>query len=130
MPSPWSKSRTRTASPRRPFLDRRVAPGLQARRPPSVRRTPIRFTFKLGSNVAVVSASAPKGQDKPKALRGTTELGRQLLFTELERTDLKELDVARTPGSRPRPGEAFVKVMRGRPLRAGSGPQGSDREAR
>jgi hypothetical protein len=54
----------------------------------------IRFSFKAGPNVAVVSAAAPKGDAKPNTLRGTIQLGTRLLFTELERTDKKDVDRA------------------------------------
>jgi hypothetical protein len=68
------------------------------------------FNLKFAGNVGAVTASAPKGEDKPKALRGTLLLGTRLLFTELERTDQKELDqkdtAKQTPG-----GEALAKAF-------------------
>ena len=70
----------------------------------------LHFTFSVGAT-AVANLSAPKGEDKPKTLRGTIEIGHNLLFTELERTDLKELTPAearkQTPG-----GEAMNKLGR------------------
>jgi len=74
----------------------------------------IRFTFKVGGNPAIVTLSAAKGEEKPKTLRGTIELGRTLIFTELERTDLKELDRAENSKRTPA-GEALQKVMTGPP---------------
>jgi hypothetical protein len=52
----------------------------------------IHFSFKVGPRVAVVNADVPKGDDKPKTVRGTIQLGKNLIFAELERTDAKEIE--------------------------------------
>ncbi len=51
----------------------------------------IHFTFKVGTRLAVVNATTAKGEEKPKTIRGTILLGKNLIFAELERTDLKEI---------------------------------------
>ena len=52
----------------------------------------VRFTFKVRGNTAWVVVFAPKGEEKPKVLRGSLQLMSLVLFTELERTDLKEIN--------------------------------------
>jgi hypothetical protein len=55
--------------------------------------TSLSFNFKLpNGNVAAASIVVPKDADKAKALRGIISLGAQMIFSELERTDLKEID--------------------------------------
>jgi hypothetical protein len=51
----------------------------------------IHFAFKVPVGNAVVNAAAPKGEEKPKTLKGTIQLGSRLIFSEMERTDLKEI---------------------------------------
>ncbi len=53
--------------------------------------TSVRFTFPFRGTSIKVNAFAAKGDDKPKTLRGSIQLGTRSLFAELQRTDLKEL---------------------------------------
>ena len=70
----------------------------------------VSFNLKFQGNTGAVTASAPKGEDKAKALRGTILLGTRLLFTELERTDQKELDAKDNSKQTPA-GEALSKAF-------------------
>jgi hypothetical protein len=76
--------------------------------------TSVHFSFKLGANPAVVTVSAPKGEDKPKTLRGTIELGKNLFFTELERTDAEKLETADARKQTPA-GKQLMEALQGPP---------------
>jgi hypothetical protein len=54
--------------------------------------TSVRFSFPFRGETIKVAAFAAKGDDKPKTLRGSIQLGPQALFAELQRSDLKEID--------------------------------------
>jgi hypothetical protein len=59
----------------------------------------VSFNFNTPRGPAVVTASAPKGEEKVKVLHGTVLLGPAVVFADLERTELKEVDLtgARKP---------------------------------
>jgi hypothetical protein len=73
----------------------------------------INLNLKINGNANSLTASAPKGEEKPKTLRGTLQVGTRLLFIELEQTDAKEVGPAdarkQTPG-----GEALLKALQTR----------------
>ena len=87
----------------RPLLAPR--PGLRVDQDLKVSDSSVRFTFKLPGGSATVTLSVPKGDEKPKALRGTFQFGKRPTFAELERTDLKETRSEGRPEADPgRPG--------------------------
>jgi hypothetical protein len=54
--------------------------------------TAVKFDIQIPGGSAPVTLLVPKGDEKPKTLRGTFQFGKRPTFAELERTDLTELD--------------------------------------
>jgi len=66
--------------------------------------TTVSFSFKAGPNTVSVKVAAAKGEEKPKTLRGSIQVGNGVMFCELERTDLEALTrqeaIKQTPAGR------------------------------
>jgi hypothetical protein len=52
----------------------------------------VSFEIKIPGGAAPVTLSVPKGDEKPKTLRGTFAFGKRPTFAQLERTDLTEIE--------------------------------------
>jgi hypothetical protein len=64
-----------------------------------------------GGASATVTFSIPKGEDKPKTLRGTLQFGKRPTFAELERTDIDTLKAADAQKQTPA-GQALIPIYR------------------